>query len=43
MLIMGAKKGVTQMYYPTEDQVFRQKGIGASARLEPVGSYTMMN
>jgi len=41
MLIMGAKKGATPMYYPTEDQVYRQKGIGSSARLEPVGAYTM--
>ncbi len=41
MLIMGAKKGATQMYYPTEDQVYRQKGIGSSARLEAVGKYTM--
>lgn len=41
MLIMGAKKGAVQMYYPTEDQIYRQKGIGNSARLESVGNYTM--
>ena len=41
MLIMGAKKGAVSMYYPTEDQIYRQKGIGNSARLESVGKYTM--
>lgn len=41
MLIMGAKKGAVQMYYPTENQVYRQKGIGNSACLESVGNYTM--
>lgn len=41
VMIMGAKKGVTQMYYPTPDQVFKQKGIGDSVRLEPVGETTL--
>lgn len=43
VMIAGAKKGATQMYYPTTDQVFRQRGTGNSARLEPVGDATLRN
>lgn len=41
VIIMGAKKGVTEMYYPTTDQVFKQRGTGKSAYLEPVGEKTL--
>lgn len=43
VIIMGGKKGVTTMYYPTADQVFRQRGTGDSAYLEPVGDKTLSN
>lgn len=43
VLIVGAKKGVTPMYYPTPDQVFKQRGTGDSAYLEPVGEKTLNN
>ncbi len=43
IMIMGGKKGETQMYYPTADQVFRQRGTGDSAYLEPVGEKTLNN
>ncbi len=41
VMIMGAEKGVTTMYYPTSDQVFKQRGTGDSAYLEPVGEKTL--
>ena len=41
VMIVGGKKGETQMYYPTSDQVFKQRGAGDSAYLEPVGEKTL--
>lgn len=41
VIILGSPKGVTPMYYPTADQVFRQKGRGDEAHLEPVGEKTL--
>ncbi len=41
VIIAGGKKGVTPMYYPTRDQVFRQRGTGDNAYLEPVGDETI--
>ncbi|MBR6620407.1 MAG: hypothetical protein IKK85_08685 [Clostridia bacterium] len=41
VIIAGGKKGEAQMYYPTSDQVFRQRGTGNSAYLEPVGEKTL--
>ena len=41
VIIAGAPKGVTPMYYPTQDQVFKQRGTGDSAYLEPVGEKTL--
>lgn len=41
LIIGGAKKGDLEMYYPTEEQVLRQRGIGNDTHLEPVGSLTL--
>ncbi len=41
LIILGAKKGVKEMYYPATDQIFRQRGTGANARLEPIGNATL--
>ncbi len=41
VMIMGAKKGVTPMYYPTSDQIFRQRGSGDEAYLEPISEKTL--
>ncbi len=41
LIIGGAKKGELEMYYPTEDQVMRQKGMGSGAHLEPVNGITL--
>ncbi len=41
VIIVGAPKGVTPMYYPTKDQVFKQRGKGDSAYLEPCGEKTL--
>ncbi len=41
VIILGSPKGVTPMYYPTVDQVFKQKGRGDEAHLEPVGEKTL--
>lgn len=41
VIIVGAPKGVTQMYYPTKDQVFKQRGTGDNAYLEPCGEKTL--
>ncbi len=41
VIIMGAEKGVETMYFPTTDQVFKQRGTGDSAYLEPVGEKTL--
>lgn len=41
LMVSGGRKGVLDMYQPTEDQVFRQRGSGSGARLEPVGSRTI--
>ncbi len=40
IVIGGAEKGALQMYTPTRDQVFRQRGSGDDAYLEPVGDLT---
>lgn len=36
MLFHGAKADTLEMYYPSEDEVFRQRGTGSDAYLEPV-------
>lgn len=41
LMVSGARKGVLDMYFPTEDQVFRQRGSGNNARLEPVSAKTL--
>lgn len=41
VILAGGKKGVLEMYEPTEDQVFRQRGSGSSAYLEPVSDWTI--
>lgn len=41
VIIAGGKKGVLEMYEPTEDQLFRQKGSGSSAYLEPISADTL--
>ena len=41
VILAGGKKGVLEMYEPTEDQVFRQRGSGSSAYLEPVSFRTI--
>ncbi len=41
VIIGGGKKGVLEMYYPRQDQVFRQRGTGDNAYLEPVGERTI--
>lgn len=41
LMIAGGHKGALDLYCPTEDQVFRQRGSGSNARLEPVGSRTI--
>ena len=41
VIILGSPKGVTTMYYPTADQVFKQRGSGDEAYLEPVGAKTL--
>lgn len=41
LIMGGAKKGVVDMYYPTVDQVYRQKGSGKSAKLVPVSQATI--
>ncbi len=41
VIILGSPKGVKSMYYPTSDQVFKQKGRGNEAHLEPVGEKTL--
>lgn len=41
LMVAGGRRGVLDMYQPTEDQVFRQRGSGSGARLEPVGSRTI--
>ena len=41
VILAGGKKGVLEMYEPTEDQIFRQRGSGSSAYLEPVSDWTI--
>lgn len=41
VMAAGAEKGTATMYYPTADQVMRQRGTGSSAYLEPIGSKTL--
>lgn len=41
MMIMGAKKGETPMYFPTTDQLYRQRGTGNSAYLEHASDDTI--
>ena len=41
MMVGGGRRGALDMYCPSEDQVFRQRGSGNSARLEPVGDRTI--
>lgn len=41
VMISGGHKGALDMYYPDEEQVFRQKGIGSNARLEPISKATL--
>lgn len=41
VILAGGKKSVLEMYEPTEDQVFRQRGSGSSAYLEPVSDWTI--
>ncbi len=41
VIIGGGKKGVLEMYYPEKNQVYRQRGFGSNAYLEPVGQYTI--
>lgn len=41
IMIAGGEKGALDMYYPEEGQVFRQRGNGDSAWLEPVGNATL--
>lgn len=41
VILAGGKKGVLEMYEPTEDQIFRQRGSGSSAYLEPVSIRTI--
>lgn len=41
VILAGGKKGVLEMYKPTEDQIFRQRGSGSSAYLEPVSDWTI--
>ena len=41
VIIDGGKKGVLEMYQPTEDQIFRQRGSGSSAYLEPISADTL--
>ena len=41
VILAGGKKGVLEMYEPTEDQIFRQRGSGGSAYLEPVSVRTI--
>lgn len=40
VIIGGGKKGVQDMYYPTRNQVLRQRGRGENAYLEPVSDAT---
>ncbi len=39
----GGEKGVLEMYYPDRGQVFKQRGTGDGAYLEPVGDRTFNN
>lgn len=41
IMVAGGRKGVLDLYCPTEDQVFRQRGTGSNARLEPVSASTL--
>lgn len=41
VILAGGKKGVLEMYEPSEDCVFRQRGSGSSAYLEPVSLKTI--
>ena len=41
IILGGGKRGVLEMYYPNQDQVFRQRGNGSDAYLEHVGERTI--
>lgn len=41
LMLTGGEKGVLDMKYPEATQVYRQKGTGSSARLEPVNDLTL--
>lgn len=41
VMIAGGEKGTLDMYYPEGNQVFRQRGYGDSAYLEPVRQATL--
>ena len=41
VMLDGGEKGVLEMYCPTREQIFRQKGYGESAHLEPASDYTI--
>lgn len=41
VMVGGGKKGVLEMYCPTRDQIFRQKGFGDDAHLEPASDMTI--
>lgn len=43
IIIDGGKKGELEMYYPTADQVYRQRLSGDKAYLEPVSQTTLNN
>lgn len=41
IIVGGGEKGVMEMYYPTADQVYKQRGTGSDAYLEPVSAKTL--
>lgn len=41
IIVGGGEKGVLEMYYPTADQVFKQRGTGSEAYLELVSEKTL--
>ena len=43
VMICGGEKGVLEMYEPSTEEIFRQKGTGRNATLVPVSELTLKN
>lgn len=41
IILGGGKRGVLDMYCPSREQIFRQKGFGENAHLEPASDYSI--